>query len=388
MLLLPLLISPPLHAADVLVFGDSWAAGSADVLQEVLDAHGTGFTVEGYGIGGTTADQYANQYPDAIPTVLAEHPEARWIWLSMGGNDLFANYYAGNGANNAALYDTNFRAVLDQIKAVRPDIRVVSFGYDFVNFEQSTECIEIAWTYFGWGTLTPTVNGYFLDDVAASLEGIDPDYFRYDYVSKVWGTLQAAGGVTGAPDPNLPSPSKYMSDCIHPNAEGYTLIHEVLYEGYWGRTAPVAAIEGNTTVCVGETETWPHASIGEGERRWLLDGVSVGEDESVKATFDEPGTHSLWLLIGAGAWEDSAEMEINAEDCGGTDTGATDTGGPAEDTGPGGGGDSGAQDGGDDTASPPSGSPTQTESSCGCKGGSAAGLFFLGILGTLQRRRR
>jgi len=370
------LLLPAAFAADVLVFGDSWAEGSANELQDVLTWHGTGLTVAGYGIGGTTADQYANQYPTAIPDVIALHPEARWVWLSMGGNDLFANYYAGQGADNAARYDADFRTVLAQILDIRPDLRVVSFGYDFVNFEQSDACIVTAWTYFGTGTLTVDINGYFLADIHETLLGIDPELFRYTYVDSVWGTLQAAGGVPGAPNVARPSPAEYMADCIHPTSQGYGLIHSALYEAYWAVPAPVAAIDGPTTLCLGEAGTWTDSSIGASDRSWSLDGATAGSDSSLVSTFSVEGTASLTLLVSAGAWEDTSSLVIDVIDCAVGDSGTTDS----ADTGS---GDSGGPTG-DDTG--PAGPDDDT--GCGCTASSSGGSLLLGVLALVGLRRR
>ncbi len=357
------LLLSPVFADDILVFGDSWADGSADELQAVLDWNGTGLTVEGYGIGGTTADQYANQYPTAIPDVIDTHPEARWVWLSMGGNDLFANYYAGLGAENAARYDADFRTVLAQVYDTRPDLRVVSFGYDFVNFEQSNECILTAWTYFGSDTSTALINGYFLADIHETLLGIDPDHARYTYVDSVWGTLQQAGGVPGAPNPDRPSPAEYLADCIHPTSQGYGLIHSALYEAYWGLPAPVAAIDGPESVCTGETETWTDLSTGAAEVFWSLDGTDIGSSASVELTFEALGSATLALLAAAGAWEDEASLPIEVVACETQDTSTSDTADPDS-------ADTDASDSGREGDGPGSGdsgdSPAADDSGCGC----------------------
>jgi MYXO-CTERM domain-containing protein len=386
-----LLALPTALAADVLVFGDSWAEGSPEELQDALNPYG--LDVVGYGIGGTTAHQYANDYPTAIPTVLATHPEARWAWVSMGGNDLFANYNAGAGATNAALYDANFRTVLDQIHTERPDLRVVSFGYDFVNFEQSADCIATAWTYFGTGTLTPTINGYFLADIHETLAALDPDVFRYTYVDHVWGTLQAAGGVAGAPNVNVPSPAQYMSDCIHPNGTGYRLIQDVMVEAYWGRPQPVAAMDGPTTLCEGEPGTWADASTDAVDRQWWVDGVMVGTDPTVAWDSTTATQATIELVVGAGAWEDRTSRIVDVVDC-------SDTGEPGGDDS----GDPGDTHRPTDTGMPDDGSPDgdgdgkgagdDDPSACGCASTGAPmgipigplGGLAIGLLGLARRR--
>ncbi len=370
--MLPLCVSA--FAADVLVFGDSWAEGSADELGDALAPYG--LTVAGYGIGGTTADQYANQYPTAIPEVLALHPEATWTWLSMGGNDLFANYLAGNGAGNAALYDANFRKVLDQVASVRPDMRVVSFGYDFVNFEQSTDCIAQAWYYFGTGTLTPTINGYFLADIDGTLSSLDPDYFQYTYVPSIWGTLQAAGGMAGAPDPNYPSPAAYMSDCIHPTSEGYGIIHRALVDAYWGAARPVAGISGPSELCVDETAEFEDRSASATDGRWLLDGEDAGDADVLRVHGSFEMSFTVGRVVSNGAWEDEASMTVSVVDCTSTPGDTADSGQETGDTG-----DTGRAPG-DETGTRDEPPPSE---GCGCDSGAAVGLLLATV--PLARRR-
>ncbi|MEL6345087.1 MAG: SGNH/GDSL hydrolase family protein, partial [Myxococcota bacterium] len=240
-------------ADDVVVFGDSWAQGSGEDLGRVLDEHSTGLTVDNRGVGGTTAGFWATQ-PNALPDAVTENPDARWVWLSIGGNDIFAHHAAGEGANAGERVNTDIRIMLDALFSRHPDIRVVIFGYDFVNFEQSTDCITQAFLLFG-PTTTPAVNQIFLDQIGAIQQAIADDYPNVTYVP-LWGTLQAADGVPGAPNVLLPSPKNYFADCIHPTHEGYRIIHRALYDRYWGQPAPTAIIEGPAQVCVGDDVQW------------------------------------------------------------------------------------------------------------------------------------
>ncbi len=310
-LVLALLPVATAHAADVVVFGDSWAEGSADELAETLVARGRGdITVAGYGVGGTTAELWAGQ-PNALPDAVSANPDARWVWLSIGGNDVFGHYAAGNGANAAADNERNIRAILDALFARHPDIKVVFFGYDFVNFEQSQRCIEQALLVFGVGTFTPTINQIMLDDIGAVQETIAADYPNATYVSTVWGTLQAAGGIPGAPTTLVPSPSRYMDDCIHPNHLGYLLIHGALYDAYWGQPAPVAAIVGGGAACVGTSVTLRDASTGAQSRRWSVDGADAGSSVEIAVELTAPGPRTVTLRVDAGAWDDSTSVTVS-----------------------------------------------------------------------------
>ncbi|MCB9766005.1 MAG: hypothetical protein H6739_39890 [Alphaproteobacteria bacterium] len=313
LLLLPLL--PASLADDVVVFGDSWAEGAADELADVLQLNGrSDITVDGQGVGGTTADGWAAN-PSALPDAVSLNPDARWVWLSIGGNDLFQHYLQGYGGSTATDYDADLRVMLDSLFAAHPDIEVVMFGYDFINFEQSTDCILTAWAYFGTSITTPTLNQYFIDQVMGTIEDVAADYPRLTYVDSVLGTLQEAGGVAGAPNVLFPSPSRYMSDCIHPNHDGYLLIMQALYDDYWGRSAPTAAMspEGGA-YCVDETAVFTGVSGGAAEQHWYMDGAHVGEGSTLELAFDAPGSHTLEIEARNGAWVDSvtATVEVSA----------------------------------------------------------------------------
>lgn len=305
-----LLVVRAASADDVVVFGDSWAEGAADELEDVLSDHGhRDLTVDPNGVGGTTAEYWAS-LPDSLPDAVSANPDARWVWLSIGGNDLFAHYYAGTGAQNAADYDTHLRAMLDALLAAHPDVKVVSFGYDFVNFEQSQECILTAWTYFGTSITTGLVNEYFLADIGGTLEAVAADYPNFTYVESVWGTLQEAGGVAGAPNVLLPSPSEYMSDCIHPTSEGYTLIHEALYDAYWGLDEPTVSLDGATDVCVGDTLELTAATTGAQRVTWWVDGAVAGTSSTLSLPTTTPGTAAVTVRADAGAWDATDEASV------------------------------------------------------------------------------
>lgn len=297
-------------AADVVVFGDSWAEGSADELEEVLAGHGRrDLTVDPRGVGGTTAEYWAVSAPSELPAAVSANTDARWVWLSIGGNDLFAHHLAGLGAQNAADFERNLRTMLDTLFAAHPDVMVVSFGYDFVNFEQSQECILTAWTYFGTSITTGQVNQYFLDDIGGTLAAIEADYPNFTYVDSVWGTLQTAGGVPGAPNVLLPSPAEYMSDCIHPTREGYGLVHEALFAAYWGRPEPTVRLAGATDACVGDTVTLSAGGTDIGRLAWYLDGVPAGSDASFTVT-PAPGTMTIEVRATSGAWSASDALTL------------------------------------------------------------------------------
>ncbi|MGM0576483.1 MAG: GDSL-type esterase/lipase family protein [Myxococcota bacterium] len=310
-LLLVLAAARPVRAAEVVVFGDSWAEGGWDELDDALSSKGFGsIGVHGAGVGGTTAEMWATQQPQALPDAVSDNPDAQWVWLSIGGNDLFAHYADGHGDQTAADNDAHIRVMLDALFAVHPDVRVVMFGYDYVNFEQSQECIALGLAYFK-DKATPQINEAMYQGVHAVQQGIADDYANVTYVPSVLGTLQVAGGIAGAPNPLLPSPSEYMSDCIHPTSEGYSLILGALVDGYWGIPKPDAVIaEGDLSVCVGDTATLTDGSTNASERAWTVDGAAQGGGASVTVPTSAAGTTPVGLEVRNGAWEDTDEVEV------------------------------------------------------------------------------
>ncbi|MBZ0235193.1 MAG: SGNH/GDSL hydrolase family protein, partial [Deltaproteobacteria bacterium] len=139
---LALLAAGEARAAKVVAFGDSWGAFAYDELAAVFVARGhPEVTVANHAVPGSTAEVWANTFPGVFAGAVAANPDAEYVWLSITGNDVFGHYASGNGAACAADNSANLRAMLDEVFAAHPNIQVVSFGYDFVNFEQSPECI-------------------------------------------------------------------------------------------------------------------------------------------------------------------------------------------------------------------------------------------------------
>lgn len=229
--LLALVAPTPAWAEDVVVFGDSWAEFSGDELAETFIRNGhPEITVDNQGIGGTTAGYWAAA-PWALPYAVSLNSDAQWVWLSIGGNDVFGYYSSGQGAIAAESIDRDIRIMLDELFAYYPRMQVVMFAYDFVNFEQSVECIAMASVYMP-GMNTQAINETFLHDIGEVQKAIAADYPNVSFVD-VWGTLQKAGGVPNAPNVQFPSPAAYMADCIHANDDGYRILHQALYDAYW-----------------------------------------------------------------------------------------------------------------------------------------------------------
>ena len=384
---LTLLSSSSAWAADVVVFGDSWAAGAADELQGVLNANCTGLTVDPRGIGGTTAQQWANDFPDALKLAVAANPDARWVWLSIGGNDLFANYAAGNGSNNKTLYEANLRKMLTTLWATFPAIEVVMFAYDFVAFErtdgQQATCAAQAALSFGASWTTLGINTAFLDEIHATQAKLATEYPRLTYVPIV-GTLQAQAGVANAPDVTKPSPQQFMGDCIHATSPGYTHIMNALYAGYSGwRSLPECSGSGSGGASNGGASNGGASNGGAntgGANTGGVSGGGAGGASNGGASGGGPG--------GVGGSSNS-----------GASGGMTATGGSSTSSGGAGSGASGSSTGGTAGTAGGHGGTTGAQSapgedgSCSCRTSSSSntpGWLFLSlgaILGLMGRRR-
>lgn len=225
------------EAAEVVVFGDSWAEQSGAILGERLRAAGYSYDAVNYGVGGTTAAAWNDLSPNALTDAVTANPDARWVWLSILGNDVFALHLGGQGGWAAGTNRTELTELVDRLHAAHPDVKVVSFAYDYVNFELSQDCKNQAYLVFSaYHTLemallgvvnTAAINGAFERDVADVQSLVSADRAWYD-TYRFFGTLQGVAGTPGAPNPLLPSPASLMRDCIHPTDAGYRHLHDAL----------------------------------------------------------------------------------------------------------------------------------------------------------------
>jgi len=169
--------SPCLAQKRILLIGDSWAQWPWNMgsFQSVLNYNfGSGtYEVEGTytAIGGSTAAQWA---ADAVPDPgtfppppgpdpsgngwglleridysLAQHPSIDIIHMSLGGNDILQNWKCSwSQAQEDALFaqiKEHTRIVVEHCLAVRPNIKVLWCGYDYLSF---TETCSWGWSEY------------------------------------------------------------------------------------------------------------------------------------------------------------------------------------------------------------------------------------------------
>lgn len=303
-------------AAEVVVFGDSWAEGGGDELQDALRGAGLSYDVHNAGVSGTTATYWNSSAPTALADAVTLNPDAKWVWLSILGNDTFGYHAAGQGPTAAASNEAQLHQLLAGLHAAHPDVQVVGIPYDYVNFEQSTECIVSGALYFpdllAAGTFSSySINRIFEAEVGEVLARVDADDVRYS-TYPMWGTLQADAGTVGAPNVLLPSPESRMSDCIHPTSHGYRVLLDKMVARYWGHAAPVAMVQGlpSGPVCEGSALALSESSTHTDAVEWTVDGAAVSTASAWTSEPLEAGALALRLRAYGGAWHDDVEAWI------------------------------------------------------------------------------
>jgi len=220
------------RAAQIIAFGDSWATYGRTPLANEMAKHNV--TVDNVGVSGTTTNDWAAK-PNYLRDTVRENPDARFVWLTIGGNDAKNELPTGKTIPEIVEEVTERTKIfLDPLFEDNPTIRVIQFGYDVATFSKGILCPLFGSIVFAHckGNVT-CVNTDFLHLQYDYVEPLDNYYPRHDSVNLL-GTLQQYGGIPDASvgHPNLAyySPDDLMLDnCIHPNAEGF----EVIFAEFW-----------------------------------------------------------------------------------------------------------------------------------------------------------
>lgn len=240
------------NAGQITCFGDSWANFACPTLEGIAKLHLKANKVVNKGVPGSTAAVWAAN-PAAMVAEVLSGGLPSFMWLSIGGNDILDGWGSGECVGNAttpsalACYAAIYNAtavMLDTLFADLPLLQVVMFGYDFTNFVNTAECVELAAAEFHGDVSQKHINERFLAYDAHVLQPLKARYngFSFDVIS-LWGTLQAHGAAVGEPVPPpfpnvaFPSPLQLMNDgCIHASKEGWGILMEALVSGgAWGR---------------------------------------------------------------------------------------------------------------------------------------------------------
>jgi len=235
------LSASPLHAARIIVIGDSWGVAAGLALQQVLADNGSADSVASIAVVGETAESINT--PDwfqQIAATLQENPDAEFVHLSLGGNDFLGHWFSffSQEQEDQLIADIldDIGAIVDHILAQRPDIRIFWSSYDFprpliigapvdvnnasLRFTAQAKALANAkgsrLTYGDFNGLTQVVYGF--DGVQAS--PYDPDF-------------PIPPGDPSLPDPQYPGPAVAYADDIHLTPEAFLMLAENQYEVFY-----------------------------------------------------------------------------------------------------------------------------------------------------------
>lgn len=237
-------------AADIVVFGDSWATEGRAAFEAVAASNNR--TVKNFGHGGLTAKSVAEDHPRALADAVNATPGARFVWLTIGGDDAVPLMERRVSTPEIMRQIKNHTQMfLEPLFESFPDIKVVQFGYDLMGWTVNGECEKHALElYFECPDrdklpMTPAfINCSNHKHAMLYSDYIQPTevHFRglgYNYTGlSLLGTLQAAAGdtnaTTGRPDwLNFSPPQYYIYNCIHCNTAGFTIVFKKLWQMFF-----------------------------------------------------------------------------------------------------------------------------------------------------------
>jgi lysophospholipase L1-like esterase len=174
----------------------------------------------------------------------------------MGGND-FKNIYWKKRQYVApwtavSQIESNVRTVLDSLFKAHPNVKVVTYGYDFPGsisevlsgtYWESAPKQELSSTtkflLFAYNNLGVRFINYSAMQLGATYEKLSKEYaakgHSFTYVP-LWGSLQKAAAPSDKKftmSLGSPSPSEFMNDPIHANQKGYSVLMSELYQTYF-----------------------------------------------------------------------------------------------------------------------------------------------------------
>jgi len=200
----------------------------------MFDSRNTGIEVDNVAIGGTTA-AFWSRMPNSLADAVSDNPDAQWVWLSLGGNDGIFGLAMGREMEDIieqAVNDT--KVILDALFRTHPNIKVVQFGYDVVNFDMSVFCRTLGRTLFPECRGSISCSNEEMYNLQYTVDLISQFYSGHTSVNLL-GTMQRASGEVQPPYPNdnFYTPGYLMRDCIHPTGEGFTFLFDQLWEVYF-----------------------------------------------------------------------------------------------------------------------------------------------------------
>jgi len=237
---LPLLCSSAL-AADIVVFGDSWGTYGRASFAAMAKAHG--LTVDNVAVSGSTAAEWAED-PLSLKKVLDKNTDAKFVWLTIGGNDARPKMEKGIPIGEIVKQVlVDIKTFLDPFLAAYPRVKMVTFGYD-VLFWGYLMCQGTGEKMFkpycgpkSGPDYISCANRLFYAIQFQCTDVLAKNYPGQVYSPNLLGSWQAAGGVPGAgigkPIDSVFSPVEFTGPdklCLHANDKGYNVIFSNLWD--------------------------------------------------------------------------------------------------------------------------------------------------------------
>jgi len=240
-------------SAQVVVAGDSWAdyIGIPNTeFPAVFERRGDTRTINNIAVAGTTCAQWStgNRLTNLLNAVKPE-TGATHLWMICGGNDAQFKL-VGCRPQDECIKEVVEKAtrdmghILDEIKKVNPQLRVVGFGYDLLGFGSILGNILSRAILPDCSGTAQCVNSEFLN-IQSVYDRLGETKSNFD-VLNLLGSLQAHGGVAragvGSPVLDQWSPNNLFDPtAIHPTREGYRVVFENLYDLYFAKNRDVRA---------------------------------------------------------------------------------------------------------------------------------------------------
>lgn len=236
-----LLSAAPAQAARILVIGDSWGVAAGPALQQVLLDNGSADTVASIAVGGETAANINTpQWLQQITTALQANPDAKFVHLSLGGNDFLGSW---NAFLSQAQEDQLIAGILEDITAIvdhiveqRPGIRIYWSSYDFPRpliIGQPVEVNNASLRFSLQAEALADARGEALS--YGDFNGLTQVLFGFDgvQVSLYDPAFPIPAGDPSLPDPQYPGPAAAYADPIHLTPEAFLLLAESQYERFY-----------------------------------------------------------------------------------------------------------------------------------------------------------
>ena len=236
-----LLAAAPVHAARVLVVGDSWGVAAGPALQQVLIDHGSTDQVASIAVGGETAANINTpQWLQQITAALQDNPDAEVVHLSLGGNDFLGNWNAFLSQEQEDLLVAgileDISAIVDHILEQRPDLRIYWSSYDFPRpliIGQPVDVNNASLRFSAQAQALADARGDAL--VYGDFNGLTQIAYGFDGVqsSAYDPAFAIPPGDPSLPDPRYPGPASAYADPIHLTEEAFLLLAESQYEDFY-----------------------------------------------------------------------------------------------------------------------------------------------------------